>query len=96
MNNIVRLVSKVVTKIFLQAKRITNEKEIKQFGFVKSSGTRNAVFVLRITERAEEKQRDVFVDYTRVFDKVRHDMLFENLGNRELQGKYLQILQSLY
>ena len=57
-----------VTKIFLRIlllrarSRITPEIGIEQFGFVEDTGTRNAIFVLRvITERAVEMQKDVFM-----------------------------------
>ena len=46
-------------------------------------GTRNAIFMLRMTtERCIEIQKDVFIffiDYTKAFDKVPHVTLFETL-----------------
>ena len=67
---------------------------------MEDAGTRNAIFVLRmITERAVEMQIDVFmcfIDYSKAFDKVRHDELFEDLRKLGIHGKYLQLLQSLY
>ena len=67
---------------------------------MENAGTRNAIFVPRnITERAVEIQKDVFacfIDYSKAFDKVRHDKLFEELRKLDLHGKYLQLLQSLY
>ena len=57
--------------------RITPEIGREQFGLVEDAGTRNAIFVLRmITE-----------DYTKAFDKVRHNELFEDLGKLDLHGK---------
>ena len=79
---------------------ITPEIGREQFGFVEDVGTRNVSFVLRmITERATEFQKDVclcFIDYTKAFDKVRHNELFEDLGILDLHGKDLKLLQSLY
>jgi len=52
-----------------------------------------------ITERAVEMQKDVlmcFIDYSKAFDKVRHDELFEDIRKLGLHGKDLQPLQSLY
>ena len=51
-----------------------------------------------ITERAVEMQKDVFmcfIDYSKAFDKVRHDELFEDLRKLGLHGKDLHLLQSL-
>ena len=46
-------------------------------------GTRNAIFVLRrLVERMIEKQKDVYVcciDYSKAFDTVKHEPLFELL-----------------
>jgi len=95
-------VTKIILRILLMRarSRITPEIGIEQFGFVADSGTRNAIFVLRnITERAVEMQKDVFmcfIDYTKAFDKVRHEDLFEDLGKLDLHGKDLRLLQSLY
>ena len=80
--------------------RMNPEVGMEQFGFVKDSGTRNAIFVLRcITERAVEMQKDVymcFIDYKKAFDKVRHDQLFEDLGKLDFFGKDLELLKNLY
>ena len=95
-------VTKIILKILLQRarSRIAPEIGIEQFGFVEDAGTRNAIFVLRmITERAVEMQKDVFmcfIDYSKAFDKVRHDDLFVDLNKLDLHGKDIRLLQSLY
>ena len=95
-------ITKIILRILLlQARsRITAEIGVEQFGFVEDAGTRNAIFVLRmITERAVEMQKDIFIcviDYSKAFDKVRHDELFEDLRKLGLHGKDLQLLQSLH
>ena len=57
-------------------------------------------FVLRITpERGVEMQKDVyvwFIDYRKVFDKVKHKEQFEDLSNLVLSDKDLRLLTSLY
>ena len=86
-------VTKIIMRIlFLRARnRITPEIGVEQFGFVKDSGTRNAIFTLRnLVERAIEMKRDVFlcfINYTKAFDKVRHDSLFKDLKTLNLPGK---------
>ena len=37
-----------------------------------------------------------FIDYTKAFDKVKHEDLFEELGKLDLFEKDLRLLQSLY
>ena len=44
-------------------------------------------------------QRGVFIcflDYSKAFDKVRHDDIFEELQKLDMHGKDLQLLQNLY
>ena len=95
-------VTKIILRILLlrARSRITPEIGLEQFGFVKDAGTRNAIFVIRnITERAVEMQKDVFmcfIDYSKAFDKVRHEKLFEELSKLDLYGMDLRLLHSLY
>ena len=52
-----------------------------------------------ISERATEKQRDVyicFIDYTKVFDRVQCDELLKMLMNLDLYGKDICLIQNLY
>ncbi|XP_071956957.1 uncharacterized protein [Antedon mediterranea] len=95
----VEKLTEVINKIYedgsfpedLTRSRLNLEIGSGQFGFVKDSGTRNAIFVTRmITERAVEMQKDVymcFIDYTNAFDKVRHEQLFQELNKLDLHGK---------
>lgn len=57
-------------------------------GFVKDTGTRNAIFMFRIiSERTIQIQTEVclrFVDYLKVFDKVHYNELLEMLGNLDM------------
>ena len=95
-------ITKIIMRILLlrARNRITPEIGVEQFGFVKDSGTRNAIFTLKnLVERAIEMKRDVFlcfVDYTKAFDKVRHDSLFKDLKTLNLPGKDIRLLQHLY
>ena len=72
--------------------------EKNKCGFVQDAGTRNAIFMVRmISERAIEKQRDVymcFIDYT--FDEVKHENLLGMLMNLDLHGKDIRIIRNLY
>ena len=66
-----------------------------QFGFLEHTGARNAIFMQRmILERAIVIQKDLFVcfiDYTKAFDKVQHNELFNLPQNLDLNGKDLRI-----
>lgn len=91
-------VLKILLKIILERIRNKIKPEISdvQYGFVKDKGTRNAIFNVRIiSERAIEHQTDMylcFIDYTKAFDKVRHDKLFQLLKDVNVHGKDLRIL----
>ena len=54
-----------------------------QFGYVPDKGTRNAIFTLSmLMERCIEVQKDLyicFIDYSKAFDKVRHNELIKML-----------------
>ena len=95
-----------ITKVILRVlmRRIRNKllKEIgeEQFGFKKESGTRDAIFLLRIiSERAIAMQNDVhlaFIDYEKAFDKVKHDILMTDLKSIGIDDKDLRIINNLY
>ena len=93
---------KVVLRIIMTRVRNKIKPEIgqEQCGFVKDSGTRNAIFMIRmLSERAIEMQRDVymcFIDFTKAFDKVQHEKLFEILNNIDIDGKDLRLIRNLY
>ncbi len=80
--------------------RIKPEIGQEQCGFVKDSGTRNAIFILRmLTERAIEMQKDLYIcyiDYTKAFDKVRHEELMKILSELDIDGKDIRIVRNLY
>ena len=83
-----------------------SEKELRavinecQYGFLPDKGTRNAIFVLRILgERCREVNVNLyccFIDYTKAFDRVQHNILFEILNERDLSDKDLRLEQDLY
>ena len=94
------------TKILLRVLMIRMRKNLKpeisrtQFGFVPDKGTRNAIFTLSmLMERCIEVQKDLFIgfiDYSKAFDKVRHDELFNILEGLDIDGKDLRIIRNLY
>ena len=63
-------------------------------------GTRNAIFTLNmLLERSIEVQKYIylcFIDYSKAFDKVRHDDLFAILKGLNIDAKDLRILRNLY
>ena len=79
---------------------VTPEISDVQCGFVKDKGTRNATFILRqLAERSIEHQQDMylcFLDYSKAFDRVRHEPLLEILQSLDIDGKDLRILLNLY
>ena len=64
------------------------------------TGFRNAIFSLRtLMERAIEVQKDLylcFIDYSKVFDKVKHYDLFDILLRHNCDGKDLRVIRNLY
>ena len=95
-------VTKVLLRIIMMRVRSKIRPEIseEQCGFVEGKGTANAVYMLRtIIERALEVQKDVylcFIDYTKAFDKVKHDELLKLLNQLHVDGKDLRIIKNMY
>ena len=71
-----------------------------QFGFVPDKGTRNAIFTLSVLmERCIEVGKDLylcFIDYSKAFDKVKHEELLVILENLDIDGKDLRLIRNLY
>ena len=80
--------------------KIRPEISEKQFGFVADRGQRNAIFTLNmLLERSIEVQKDIclcFIDYSKAFEKVRHDDLIAILMVLNIDAKELRILRNLY
>ena len=80
--------------------KISPEISVTQFGFMIDRGTRNAIFSLNmLMERSVEVQKDLYlglIDYSKAFDKVRHNDLFDILSKLDVDAKDLCILRNLY
>ncbi|GFO30487.1 endonuclease-reverse transcriptase [Plakobranchus ocellatus] len=95
-----------ITKILLKITMLRIRNKIKpeiaeeQCGFVEDKGTSNAIYILRtLIERAPEVQKDVylcFIDYTKAFDRVRHDEIITQLKQLNIDGKDLRIIKTMY
>ena len=95
-----------ITKVLLRVLMLRMRKSLRpdiaktQFGFVPDKGTRNAIFTLSmLMERCIEVQKDLyicFIDYSKAFDKVKHEKLFEMLNQLDIDGKDLRVLRNLY
>ncbi|GFS04325.1 LINE-1 reverse transcriptase [Elysia marginata] len=85
-------------------KRIRNKvyKEISdnQCEFIERQGTANAIYILRqIIEMTLEVNKDLyvcFIDYTKAFDRVRHEEIITILQQLNIDGKDLRIIKNIY
>ena len=85
-------------------KRIRNKvyTEIadNQCGFMEGKGTANAIYILRqIIERTLEVNKDLyvcFIDYTKAFDRVRHEAIITILQQLNIDGKDRRIIKNIY
>ena len=95
-------ITKLIPRILLNRMETKIRQEIsqEQNAYMKGKGTRNAIFVLRmLAERALKVPKDMnlcFIDYSKAFDKVRHEELFRMLEAIDIDGKDLQIVRNLY
>ena len=94
--------TKVLLRIIMARMRKSLRPEISQlqFGFVPDKSNRNAIFTLSmLAERCIEMQKDLylcFINYSKAFDKVRHEKLFNILENLDIDGKDLRVIRNLY
>jgi len=94
--------SKVLLKIIHSRIERQMEREMPdtQAGFRKRRGTRDQFHNLRsIMERAREYNEDVymcFIDYSKAFDSVHHEKLWNTLRQMGIPEHYVQLLKSLY
>ena len=94
--------TKILLKILMMQMKNKIKPEIvdEQYGFTANKSTRNAIFILRtIIERTIEVKHNIylcFLDYTKEFEKVKHDLLFQILEKFDIDGKDLRLLQNLY
>ncbi|GFS21892.1 LINE-1 reverse transcriptase [Elysia marginata] len=81
-------------------RKIKPEIADEQYGFVEGKETTNAIYTLRtLIQRAIEVQKDVylcFIDYTKAFDRVRHDEIMKNLTQIKIDGKDLRVIKNIY
>ncbi|GFN99673.1 serine/threonine-protein phosphatase 6 regulatory ankyrin repeat subunit b [Plakobranchus ocellatus] len=95
-------VTKLLLRIIMMRVRNKIKPEIpeEQCGFVEGKGTTNAIYILRtLIERALEVQKDVylcFIDYTKAFDRVRHDEIIKQLTQLKIDGKDFRIIKNMY
>ena len=100
--SLMSVVTKISLKVLLMRMRSRLRPEINQVqcGFTEDTGTRNAIFILRnLCERSIEVNKDLylcFIDYTKAFDKVRHETLLDMLQELEIDGKDIRVIRNLY
>ena len=94
--------TKIILRVIMNRMRKIIHKEVSemQYGFMPDKGTRNAIYVIkRMQERNKEMQKKIFccfIDYTKAFDRVEHNIFFEILNNFDFADKDIRVLQSLY
>ena len=85
-------------------KRITNKIDIEvgceQAGFRKNSGTREAIFCLKIiTEKYLEMGKELyacFIDYSKAFDTVNYEQHISSLSGTEVDDNDIAVIAHLY
>ncbi|GFS13084.1 LINE-1 reverse transcriptase [Elysia marginata] len=80
--------------------KIKPEIADEQYGFVEGKGITNVIYTLRtLIQKAIEVQKDVylcFIDYTKAFDRVRHDEIMKDLTQIKIDGKDLRVIRNIY
>ena len=94
--------TKILLKVLLNRIKSGIHQEVNEcrYGFMLVKGTRNAVLVIKnLAERCTEVNKNLyscFIDFTKAFDRVKHNILFELLSDIEFQDKDLPLVQNTY
>ncbi|KAK3773584.1 hypothetical protein RRG08_022293 [Elysia crispata] len=76
------------------------EDQLDEDSCKEGKGTANAIYILRqIIERTLEVNKDLyvcFIDYTKAFDRVRHEEIITILQQLNIDGKDLRIIKTIY
>ena len=98
MNHATEIIQKML--LYRIKKTIKNEVSDCQFGFKPDRGTRNAIVILRcIAEKILEVNQDLyclFIDYTKAFNRLQHNILMEILSELNMSDKDLRLVQNMY
>ena len=78
-------------------KQIKTRDGDEQCGFVDNNSTGNVSFMVRmLSERTIELQKDLYtclIDYTKAFDRVKHEKLLQLLESLDWDGKDICLLE---
>ena len=94
--------SKILLKIIAERMKLKLREEIadEQAGFRPGKGTRNQILNLKLViEKNREHQRDLylcFIDYSKAFDTVDHDILWSNMNNMKFPKHIIQLIKAMY
>ena len=94
-------ITKILLNILMARMRNKISPEIaeEQCVFVKDKGTRNTIYMLRTNRTRHGNQKDLylcFIDYTKAFDKLRHEEIMSILDSLNIDGKDLRIVRNIY
>ena len=94
--------SKILPKVIMKRMENKLEEEVSntQAGFGKNRGTRDHIFNLKmIIQKYWEVNTDLhtcFIDYSKAFDCVKHEKLWQTLQEMNFDNKIISLIKSLY
>ena len=94
--------SKILLKVIMKRMENKLEEEVSntQAGFRKNRGTRDHIFnLMMIIQKYREVNTDIhtcFIDYSKAFDCVRREILWQTLQEMNFDNKIISPIKSLY
>ena len=80
--------------------KLKTEIAAEQAGFKQGTGTKNQILNLKIIiEKNREHSKDLylcFIDYTKAFDMVIHEELWNNMKNMGFPEQTFSLLKAMY
>ncbi|XP_037790566.1 uncharacterized protein LOC119585914 [Penaeus monodon] len=95
MSHTLKILERILASRLRQVVRIGRQ----QLGFMKGIGTVDGIFSLSQTMEKYQKQRVlhmVFVDLEKAYDRVPHQEVWRGFREREVQEKYVRMIQECY
>ena len=96
-STLIKMFTYLLNQRFSQWCENNNILSESQFAYKPGYGTTDAIFVLRmLLDMHSSGMHLVFIDFSKAFDNVNKNLLYEKLISHGISSKFLKIIESMY